>query len=117
MAVSALLAVMVSPLMVSVSPLFIAFKVRVEVDLVPPAPLTSAAPKLNTFVGVGSMPFLSTKQKEEEVAARTARLEQVKSVLESMWNGVTTCLGVAVSPDLVCELLKRVWREGRRTQW
>ena len=55
------------------------------------------------------MPYLSTKQKEEEVAARTARLAQVKSVLESMWNGVTTCLGVAVSPDLVCELLKRVW--------
>ena len=55
--VSALLAVKVKPFTFTDSPLAMAAKVRVAVDLVPGVLLTSAVPWLNTLVGVGPLPL------------------------------------------------------------
>jgi len=62
-AVRFLLAVSVKPLTVTVSPLFMAFKVSAMVEAVPVTLLagSAATPCVNTCVGVGSTPFLRTK--------------------------------------------------------
>jgi hypothetical protein len=55
-ALNDLLAVKVRPFTVTVSPLFMALKVRVEVE-------AALLPRLKTLVGVGSMLFFKTRLK------------------------------------------------------